>query len=426
MKIFCTFLAAFLLVNFHAFAQDKTWQIELKPQGAVSESYLAIAKENSPEFSNDYISPFLAGNKPSSIAVILTKGQAKTTMDRLIQHFNYTTKKFYSYHLGDDVILGDSISKVFEPAKEGNLLSDGPNFVLINKLSDTKEIAGYSCNLTELEVGIPYDGSLKVKLWHTTALPSYTLTQLPFLEFVEGAVLGIELLPFDRPDVGYFAEQVKTIPSTPTNFELPKDMDILEMEDLLSSVDDSIEAEDYSTIFPLAAGYRYHYTEDANYGPVFSIQDSNGKAVLEGTFYSLEKIGEDCALLMNTDNKFWLIDPSVKLRNKDSFDQVYALGNNNLVFVNGENSGVLTNTGEYLIQHIAEIDYIQDGKYIFKRDGKYGILSEDAVELLKPTFTELNMPYGDPEKALSINYQLPGKATQNTSIEAFFKLFKLD
>jgi len=393
----------------------------LEAKGTITTEQFDSILEKGPEFAYDLFDSFGLMDGLYKYQIQLAKHKTRVLHDRLIQIYDLPEQKFYSYEEDDDIIVEDSLLQIFKLA-EANTGNEGP-YIIRKDLPAVKKIAGIPCYSAELEIGLRDEPTIKIRVWYSENLPAYQVANLPFLSVIDGAVLGIEFFPKELPDFGYFATAVEEIPYAAETFQLPAGVEVVKMENSLSLAYEQGDLSVFEESFPLRSGAYYFLDENNSEGNIFGIKGRDDKVLLEAKYYSLEQVNHNCALVTDTDNKFWIINNHGEFLIPEHMDSMYPLSSDRLIFNKAGKSGILSTEGRVLIQDLDEIDHLTEHYLIFKKGDKFGVIDEDGELKLAPTLESITFNrenYGD-EQTLMV--KAPGEKEHQVSIENFLKKY---
>jgi len=392
MKTCLFFVLSFLLSASILSAQEKAWSVVLEPQGAKEEEHMKMLLDNYiPMFAHRYFEQFVENNAPSNTTLLISKGRTKEQKDGIINLFKAGEETYLNYSEGDDVAISEANwldFKLVPYVENSGLNAEEVPYIMLQKREGFKTIAGVKCHKLHAVVAVPEDGSITLTIWYAPELPAYETLDYPFLKDLPGAALGIEFFE-DDPRIGLFATQVKAIPLQANDFELPAAMEIVSLSE--DSAADS-RSGDSTADFPLLGGaYYFKETNESlpTYGMV-GIKNALGDILFSADIFTIEALNEDCAILFNDHNKFWLINNKAELLGSSDFDLLFAVDHDLLIFKREEAYGLVDYKGKIIVDQKQMIEPLTDGFLLFKENGKCGVINHAAKVVLKPKYAEVS------------------------------------
>lgn len=212
----------------------------------------------------------------------------------------------------------------------------------------TKKIAGYDCKLAQLRIESFAEGveASIIDFWYTEAIPSIYWGEFEMLSLIPGAVLE-----FTSAGNGFVVTKVSKVDVKQSEFEVPKDYTLLELDEEEANEVDSIG----SLTGMQVADNRFIYSNDE--GTLYGLADHDDQHITGLEFTFIDYYRDDVAIASDPNNKFGLID------------------------INGK--PVVPLKYEYVA-----VDY-NSGEYLFSEDGKVGLLNKEGKILVKPEYDQI-------------------------------------
>ncbi|UIR57043.1 hypothetical protein LZQ00_04330 [Sphingobacterium sp. SRCM116780] len=400
-----------LVLSQSVVAQDKIWQIKLNFKGEVSQAEL---EKSVPAFAVDFYEPYVKGVasfkevtvfiSPSNIKSIYPQGHILIT-DRI-------KKQEFSYTNGDDMLSQETLSADL-PLLTAQEQNDNGYLVLENA-TEKEKIGNVDCIKAILKVVDPSAGEIAMTVWYAPDIPSYYLSNFPFLINLPGAVLKLD--DQINPALGFEVAEVKEITDSKT-FDLPPHVQIVN----LSKSADSTHSEDISLFqdaFKLKAPLEWFSQKNETYGDeyLYGVKKADGSIVQPAIFYSIDVLNDERAIVSDSDNLFWIIDDEAKKINHVGFEILYGINDENMVYAIDDQYGIINASGVSIIGGLSNISNFVGEYLLFTQRGKQGLLDFNGKIVLQPTLESIDT---DDQGNILVKDLEVSQETQQYSLEDF-------
>ncbi|WP_434438085.1 WG repeat-containing protein [Sphingobacterium spiritivorum] len=392
MKISISVLFLLFLSQINTQAQTDVWQIHLEAKGTKpAEWWTARTGQYVAEFEQNIAEAFYPESKPADfkekIWISKYKSRVIKGKDEAQFLYVYPKKEVYAFQKGDDIITKDALPDPYRIIKAADVknIGDDVSYLIISPADEVRDIQGYTCQKYKLNFGQHGFGEVNYQVWCAKDIPAYASDNLPFANHLPGAILQFDLDGQDST-VGFAATKVERMSANPSYFELPSEMEIVDVQDtgdglssggeLLAVFNSGLQLEEAVQWFP----------DNRDGNVVIGLKNKSGEILLPANYQTIENLTEEVAAVTDLDQKYWLVRKDGKVLNTSGYNHFQPVNDQVYSYQIDTNFGLADIGGKVLIDSLEDMQPL-NSEYVFaKKDGQYGVIDLDGKFIVKPSY----------------------------------------
>ncbi|MDM1293317.1 WG repeat-containing protein [Sphingobacterium sp. N143] len=243
----------------------------------------------------------------------------------------------------------------------------------------TKEIAGYSCQLAQIEIPDMEDmeGNTTLSIWYSDQLPVIYWEGFDIFKKIPGAVLQIST-PLG---VDIVAQSVLDSELNDNDFIIPQEYEQVE----------SIYAEEQDSADSNQLAENLYLFEDTTTGLV-GLEDGTKKIILPAEYSYIAPFVGDLSIVQDSNEKYGAINLSGNSIIPIKYDYLnYDDHSAQFVFGLNEKYGILDKTGKiHIPANYDMISFMNGGHAVFQLKEKYGLLNQSGQVVIPANYSYIS------------------------------------